>query len=320
MGALEPGALGDTAHVALLLAEQLLEVDALECLARLAQRQLKKPRGQPGATAAGGRKRILAKKAPDVFGRDLAADGQREIGDDAVQVIEIPGPVRRSERSDRAAMQRGLRPLACRYLAPETLDQRRDILAPLAQWRQHHRPGGQRGQQRSVEASIGGKIGELLAARADQDRTVLLELRQEKREPFLLRPRVAADLAAQEQPFPRLFEQLQRVRGKPGATLQCDERRFGKMQRAGGHVVARPGSPTMRIGRPARSNCSIARSASITGVLVPSAESDMRRGPWPRPVFSARVTVVSNFCNPTGFSRKSKAPILVASTAVSIVP
>ena len=35
---------------------------------------------------------------------------------------------------------------------------------------------------------------------------------------------------------------------------------------------------------------------------------------------SARDTVPSSFCSPTGFSRKSNAPIFVASTAVSIVP
>ena len=36
--------------------------------------------------------------------------------------------------------------------------------------------------------------------------------------------------------------------------------------------------------------------------------------------FSAALTVLSNFCNAIGFSKKSNAPIRVASTAVSIVP
>src|SRR3977135_2844820 len=42
VGALEPGTLGHLAHVALLASEELLEVDALERLARLAQRQIEK--------------------------------------------------------------------------------------------------------------------------------------------------------------------------------------------------------------------------------------------------------------------------------------
>src|SRR5689334_11389932 len=44
VGALEPRALRDLAHVALLASEQLLEVDALERFARLAQWQLEEPR------------------------------------------------------------------------------------------------------------------------------------------------------------------------------------------------------------------------------------------------------------------------------------
>ena len=38
------------------------------------------------------------------------------------------------------------------------------------------------------------------------------------------------------------------------------------------------------------------------------------------PCFSAAVTVFNNFCSAIGFSKKSNAPIRVASTAVSIVP
>ena len=55
-------------------------------------------------------------------------------------------------------------------------------------------------------------------------------------------------------------------------------------------------------------------------VPAPSAASEMRRGSCAAALFSARAIVDSSFCSPTGFSRKSKAPIFVASTAVSIVP
>ena len=54
--------------------------------------------------------------------------------------------------------------------------------------------------------------------------------------------------------------------------------------------------------------------------LVPMAARETRRGSRASATLSARATVPSSFCRPIGFSRKSKAPILVASTAVSIVP
>ena len=145
-------------------------------------------------------------------------------------------------------MQRGLRPLACRYLAPETLDQRRDILAPLAQWRQHHRPGGQRGQQRSVEASIGGKIGELLAARADQDRTVLLELRQEKARALSAPPASSRrSRCTESSPSRASSSSCSGFGGKPGATAAM--RRTAFRERCSARAAMSwpaPGSPTMQ--------------------------------------------------------------------------
>ena len=81
-----------------------------------------------------------------------------------------------------------------------------------------------------------------------------------------------------------------------------------------------PGSPRTRIGRRAASSCSSARSASRTAALVPSAASETRRGSCAAALLSARAIVDSSFCRPIGFSRKSNAPILVASTAVSMVP
>jgi hypothetical protein len=48
--------------------------------------------------------------------------------------------------------------------------------------------------------------------------------------------------------------------------------------------------------------------------------SEMRRGSRVAALLSARVIVPSSFARPIGFSRKSNAPMRVASTAVSIVP
>src|SRR6476646_2697355 len=45
---LEPGSFGDAAHVALLPAKELLEIDPLERLARLAQWQFEEPGGDHG--------------------------------------------------------------------------------------------------------------------------------------------------------------------------------------------------------------------------------------------------------------------------------
>src|SRR5512142_3551267 len=52
VGALEPRLLGDAAHVALLAPEELLEVDALERLARLAKRKVEETRGELGRDRA----------------------------------------------------------------------------------------------------------------------------------------------------------------------------------------------------------------------------------------------------------------------------
>src|SRR5258706_1568237 len=65
VGAFEPRLLGNLAHVALLAAEQLLEIDALERLARLAQRQLEELLGNFRGKAAA-RDGGLAQQALDV--------------------------------------------------------------------------------------------------------------------------------------------------------------------------------------------------------------------------------------------------------------
>src|SRR5262249_46895847 len=83
---LQARALGHAAHVALLLAEQLLEIDALERLARFAQRQLEEARRELGRDGGRGEEGALAEEPPHVLSRDLAVDRQREVGDDAVQV------------------------------------------------------------------------------------------------------------------------------------------------------------------------------------------------------------------------------------------
>src|SRR5215472_2022329 len=66
--ALESGALGDAAHVALLLAQQLLEVDALEGFARFAQRQFEEARGQLRRHRGRRHQRAISEEPPHVLG------------------------------------------------------------------------------------------------------------------------------------------------------------------------------------------------------------------------------------------------------------
>src|SRR5215831_5779161 len=91
MGPLESGSLGHPAHVALLLAEQLLEVDSLERLSRLPQRKLEEARGELRRDGGRREERRVAEQAPDVLRRDFAVHREREIGDDAVQLVEVRG-------------------------------------------------------------------------------------------------------------------------------------------------------------------------------------------------------------------------------------
>src|SRR5512138_3131941 len=99
MGALEARLVGDAAHVALLATEELLEVDPLEGLARLAQRQLEEARRDLGRGLRIGR-RGLAQHALDVLRRDLAPH-EREVLDEACEVVEVPRPIRIGERGER---------------------------------------------------------------------------------------------------------------------------------------------------------------------------------------------------------------------------
>ena len=150
---------------------------------------------------------------------------------------------------------------------------------------------------------------------------VLVELRQQEREPLLLGLRVLADLGAVEHAVARFLEQRQRIVGEPRAVRQHDERRSRRLQRARRDVVS--GARLRRGSAPAGARRAAARAparprASARSCRAPRAKCGA--APSPRRVLSARAIVVSSFGRPTGFSRKSNAPIFVASTAVSIVP
>src|SRR6476646_3440005 len=133
MGALEPGLFGDLAHVALLAPEQLLEIDPLEGLARLAQRQLEEARRDLGGDHLVRRGR-LAEQPLYVVSGDLAAH-DLHVGDDALQMIQVAGPVGVGQRGQRSGRQRGeqrsralVRGAGC---APAALDQLWNVAATL---------------------------------------------------------------------------------------------------------------------------------------------------------------------------------------------
>ena len=155
----------------------------------------------------------------------------------------------------------------------------------------------------------------------DERHVLLVELGQQERESLLLDLRVLADLRAIQRAFARLLDQRKRVGREPRAVGERRPRARRAWQarapRCRGRCRARRRSAPAG-DSPAR--CSSARSVSRMAVLPPSAASEMRRGSCAAALLSARAIVDSSFCRPIGFSRKSKAPILVASTAVSIVP
>src|SRR5690242_2919268 len=234
---LEAGTFGHATHVALLLAQELLEVDPFERFSGFPQRQLEETRRELGSDRGRRKQSRIAQEPSHVLGCDLAVHGQREIRDHAVELIEVGGPVAGGERGNGARRERRLRALARRYLAPEAVDERRDVLATLAQRRKHNSARGQRCKQCRIEAAIGGEVSELLAAAAHQESVVPLQLRNQEGEALLLGARVRADLAAIEHAVARFLEKLQRARDEPRAALERDERRVGHVHGARGDVV-----------------------------------------------------------------------------------
>src|SRR6266568_1001147 len=156
-----------------------------------------------------------------------------------MQLIEIARPVGGRQRRDRTARERRLGALARGDLAPEPLDQRRYVVAPFAQWRQHHRAGRQHREQRGIEAPVDGEVTELFAAAAYDQRIVPFELRQQERQSLLLRPRIRTYFGAVEDAIAGLVEHLQRARNQSRASLQGDERRVGHVHGARCDVVPR---------------------------------------------------------------------------------
>src|SRR6185369_17793850 len=104
--ALQTRPFGHPAHVALLAPEQLLEIDPLERLARFPQRQLEEAGRDLGGHCLICRSR-LAQEALYVLRREVTAPRiQREIGDYALQVIEIARPIGTREQVERGRLQR----------------------------------------------------------------------------------------------------------------------------------------------------------------------------------------------------------------------
>ena len=182
-------------------------------------------------------------------------------------------------------------------------------------------PDRERRQQRRVELAFGGEIAERLGARAHERDLGALELRQQERESLLLGLRVLADLGAIERAVARLLEQRQRIGDEPRAVARApptaSPAAAARARRCRGRCPARPGSAPA-CARRAAAPAGARRRAPPRPCRAPRATR--AAAPSPTPILSARATVPSSFCSPTGFSRKSKAPILVASTAVSMVP
>src|SRR5437763_4475241 len=94
--AFEAGLFGHLAHVRLLAAQKLLEIDALERLARFTQRHFEEAGGDLGCNGTIGRDRF-AQEPPHKLDADVAADHLKVL-DDIREMIEVPGPMRVGER------------------------------------------------------------------------------------------------------------------------------------------------------------------------------------------------------------------------------
>ena len=217
------------------------------------------------------RLRRLAEQALHVVRRDLAAH-QREVRDDVRQLVEVAGPVRAGERRERRRRQRReqrRRRVAARRLAPEALDQRRDVLPARAQRRQHHRADGELRQQRGVELAFRREVAERLGAGAHQRRLVLLELGQQERETLLLDLRVVADLGA-----------VERALARPPRAARSDWWRAATRPRCDTNGVSRRGHARARR---RRGRCRTRRAgAAACGRRAPARRRAPRRAPAAR--------------------------------------
>ena len=277
--ALEPGLVGDAAHVALLAAEQLLEVDPLERLARLAQRQLEEARGDLRRDDAAFGGAASPSRRLTWSGVMSPARRQREVDDDAVQVVEVAGPVRVGERGERGRLQRrqrarrspGWRSRAAPRCRARTA--RSAAGCPRAARAAAAASPRRRTAPTAAPASnlpFGREVAQRLGAGAHERDVGALELGQQEREPLLLGLRVLADLGA-----------VERRRRAPPRAAPADCRRAarrsasvtqgasGSSQRARRDVVTGARLAEDRIGRRAASSCSSARSASRTGAARP---------------------------------------------------
>ncbi len=80
-----------------------------------------------------------------------------------------------------------------------------------------------------------------------------------------------------------------------------------------------PASPRSNTGPLACANCCKRRRQSCIAAERPSAATVSAWFAIASPLFSARLTVARSFCNVIGFSRKSRAPMRIASTALSML-
>ena len=98
------------------------------------------------------------------------------------------------------------------------------------------------------------------------------------------------------------------------------ERRAGAASRRAKSSGRMPRSPRSMSGAADCASCARRFFASASAEERPSAVSASRGAAAASGLRSARFTVASSRCKATGFSRKSSAPMRVASTAVSMVP
>ena len=111
-----------------------------------------------------------------------------------------------------------------------------------------------------------------------------------------------------------------------GKSTKCSGRRtsthgiFGFWNILATVSKGQPASPMSKICPLWRVACSSCLFSSLITLLLPRLLPMSTDCACVSPCLRARSTVCSSFCSGMGFSRKSNAPILVASTAVSMLP
>ena len=227
MRALEPRALGDARHAAVLAREKMLEVHPLERFARLAIRTIE------GYLRQRAGRRARGERALHVFELYFFLERrEREVFHHAFQLGKVPRPwvmTQRVERGDRQPPRRAGARLD--ELCQHEGSQIRHVFGKLAQRRQPECQLRKASSQLDIEVMLLREAAHIHRRERHQPHLLLLGTRQQELEVTLLGPSEAAEVGDEQHAARRLAEEL---RGRLGQQLGA-----GEKWRPGGHQQPR---------------------------------------------------------------------------------